>query len=190
MTITLKNTNYVINEWPPEWRIWLLHSLTADRSIFQSEVKHTRLIGESQGSKVIFSCLSFIKVSPDGFQLGGAFFFGGNWKHYSGDASSSSPTSFLHLRYHSLYWIFFLHIQLDKWSKRFAGIKNYWCIFKMTFAVLKVPCFAPCCYGIMCTWLHLWQNYEYFTPAVSCFGKDTQTEAKWCDRKRCPVCGT
>lgn len=35
----------------------------------------------------------------------------------------------------------------------------------------------------------LWQNYEYFTPAVSSFGKDAQTEAEWCDRKRCPVYG-
>lgn len=61
---------------------------------FQSEVKHTCLIGESQGSKVIFSCLSFIKASPDGFQLGGAFFFAGNWKHYSGDASSSAHIFF------------------------------------------------------------------------------------------------
>lgn len=107
-----------------------------------------------RGQRLSFHVSLSLKPQQMGFSLVGFFFFGGNWKHYCGDASSSSPTSFLHLHYYALYRKFSC-FQLDKRGKRFPGIKNHWCIFKMTFAVFNSTFFGVLLYvGIMCTCFH------------------------------------
>lgn len=86
-----------------------------------------------------------------------------------------------------LHLIFFLCIELDKWSKRFPGIRNHWCIFKVTFAVLL------CCYGIVCTWLHdssVAKLWIFYTSSKQLWeGRSNWSWAEWRDRKRCPVYG-
>lgn len=165
----------------------MLRSLTAEQSI-SSQWWNTCLIGESQGSKVIFSCLSFIKASTDGFQLGGFFvFFFCCWKLETLLWWCLLVIPHIFFTFMLLHLIFFLCIELDKWSKRFPGIRNHWCIFKVTFAVLL------CCYGIVCTWLHdssVAKLWIFYTSSKQLWeGRSNWSWAEWRDRKRCPVYG-